>query len=131
MEADLTNKGIPLGTAGWPERAKHWWYGHGGKLHPETGKCMHRDKVFTPTQKLIDAMADAAAGKYRVDREKDELTRALGNAKKQDEYEAEAPVFRGRKGFPRTKTGTVTKVVRERRIGRQTRLRTFNVNYRI
>ena len=80
MEADLTAKGIPLGTAGWPERAKQWWYGHGGKLHPETGKCMHRNAVFTPTQKLIEAMADAAAGKYQVNRENDELTRALGNA---------------------------------------------------
>ena len=46
----------------------------------------------------------------------------------EDEYEAEALVFRGRKGFPRTKTDTVTKAVRERRTGRQTILRVFNVN---
>jgi hypothetical protein len=79
MEADLRAKGITLGTEGWPERAKHWWYAHGGYLHPETGMCTHREKTFIPTQKLIDAMAEAAAGLYRVDRENDELTRALGN----------------------------------------------------
>ena len=99
MEADLTTKGIPLGTAGWPERAKHWWYGHGGKLHPEIGKCMHRDKVFTPTQKLIDAMADAAAGKYRVDREKDELTRALGNDEKPGRVRGRGPGVSWKEGF--------------------------------
>jgi hypothetical protein len=38
----------------------------------------------------------------------------------QDEHEAKAPVFRGRKGFPSTKTCTVTKAVRERRTGMQT-----------
>ena len=43
MEADLRAKGIRLGTEGWPERAKHWWYGHGGKLCPETGRCKHKD----------------------------------------------------------------------------------------
>ena len=79
MEADLRAKGITLGTEGWPERAKHWWYAHGGYLDPETGMCTHREKTFTPTQKLIDAMAEAQAGLYRVDRENDELTKALGN----------------------------------------------------
>jgi hypothetical protein len=42
----------------------------------------------------------------------------------QDEHEAKAPVFRGRKGFPSTKTCTVTKAVRERTIGRQIGLAT-------
>ena len=37
MEADLRARGITLGTYGWPERSKHWWYGHGGTLNPETG----------------------------------------------------------------------------------------------
>ena len=75
MEADLRAKGITLGTEGWLKRAKHWWYGHGGLLDPETGMCKHRNQCFTPTQKLIDAMANAAAGKYQVYRKNDELTR--------------------------------------------------------
>jgi hypothetical protein len=42
MENELRNKGITLGTKGWSERAKHWWYGHGGSLDPATGECVHR-----------------------------------------------------------------------------------------
>ena len=79
MEADLRAKEITLGTEGWPERAKHWWYGHGGSLDPVSGECVHRKIVFTPTAALVKAMADAQAGLYRVDRENDELTHALGN----------------------------------------------------
>jgi hypothetical protein len=37
----------------------------------------------------------------------------------QDEHEAKALVFHGRKGFLSTKTHTVTKAVRERKTGRQ------------
>jgi hypothetical protein len=37
----------------------------------------------------------------------------------QDEHEAKASVFHRRKGFPSTKIRTVTKAVRERRIGKQ------------
>jgi hypothetical protein len=42
MKNELRNKGITLGTEGWPERAKHWWYGHGGSLDPATGEYVHR-----------------------------------------------------------------------------------------
>ena len=50
-----------------------------GSLHPETGMRVHRNQVFTPTKDLVQEMADAAAGLYQVNRENDELTRALGN----------------------------------------------------
>jgi hypothetical protein len=53
MEADMRTKGITLGTEGWPERAKHWWYGHGGSLDPVIGECIHRKQTFTPTAKLV------------------------------------------------------------------------------
>ena len=79
MEAELRAKGITIGKEGWLERAKHWWYGHGGSLHPQTGECVHRNKIFKPTDDLIKAMADAQAGLFWPDRENDELTRALGN----------------------------------------------------
>jgi hypothetical protein len=59
MEADLMAKGIDLGTKGWPQRAKHWWYGHRGSLDPATGECVHRKRTFTPTAKLVKEMADA------------------------------------------------------------------------
>ena len=44
-ENNLLEKGIILETQEWAERAKLWFYGHGGKLHPETGKC-----IFTKAQ---------------------------------------------------------------------------------
>jgi hypothetical protein len=79
MEGELRTKGITLGTEGWPERAKHGCYGHGGSLDPTTGECVHQKKTFTPTAKLDKAMEDAQAGLIRVDRENDEMTHALGN----------------------------------------------------
>jgi hypothetical protein len=79
MKNELRNKGITLGTEGWPERAKHWWYGHGGSFDPATRECVHRKNTFTPTVKLVKAMEDAQVGLIRVDRENDELTHALGN----------------------------------------------------
>jgi hypothetical protein len=81
MENKLRNNGITLGTEGWPERAKHWWYGHGGSLDPATRDCVHRKQTFTPTAKLVNAMEDAQVGLIRVDRENNELTHALGNPK--------------------------------------------------
>jgi hypothetical protein len=79
MENELRNRGITPRTEGWPERAKHWWYGHGGSLDPATGECVHRKQTFTPTTKLVKAMEDAQAGLIRVNRENDKLTHALGN----------------------------------------------------
>jgi hypothetical protein len=79
MENELRNKGITLGTAGWPERAKHWWYGYGESLDPAAGECVHRKQTFTPIAELVKAMEDAHAGLIRVDRENNELTHALGN----------------------------------------------------
>ena len=79
MENDLRARGIPLGTEGCDPRAKSWWYGHGGSLHPETGMCVHRKISFRPTQALIDAMTEAQEGKIKFNREKDALTKALGN----------------------------------------------------
>jgi hypothetical protein len=43
----------------------------------------------------------------------------MGILNTQDKQEAKAPVFHGRKGFPSTKIRTVTKAIRERRIGKQ------------
>ena len=79
MEDAFRAKGITPGTDGWPERAKHWWYAHGGTLHPETGETVFNEKILHPSQKLIDAMADAQRGIFKPERENDELTRALGN----------------------------------------------------
>ena len=40
IEADLRKREITPGTNVWPERAKHWWYAHGGTLDPKTGETI-------------------------------------------------------------------------------------------
>jgi hypothetical protein len=80
-ENDLIDKGIDPETLEWAERAKAWFYGHGGKLDPETWKCIFtKDQLATPLKALKAAMKDVQDGKFNPDRENDELTRALGNA---------------------------------------------------
>ena len=82
IEADLRARDITPGTDGWPERAKHWWYAHGGTLDPQTGRTIFQDKIPVPSKAIIDAMEDAHKGLFQPDRERDKLTRALGNKEK-------------------------------------------------
>ena len=79
-ENDLLEKGIIPETQEWAERAKIWFYGHRGKLHPETGKCIFtKAQLATPLTELKKIMKEVDDGKFHPDRENDELTRALGN----------------------------------------------------
>ncbi|KAK1602397.1 hypothetical protein QYE76_018960 [Lolium multiflorum] len=79
-EAELTSKGIRLGTHGWIERCKEWFYGIGGTLDPETGKCIYKKAhLKVPIDALEKAHRDVEAGLFQPERENDELTRALGN----------------------------------------------------
>ena len=80
-ENDLLAKGITPETSGWIDRAKDWFYGHGGSLHPETGKCVYtKGHLAKPFEGLKTAHQDVQEGKFHPERENDELTRALGNA---------------------------------------------------
>jgi hypothetical protein len=79
-EAALAAKGIETETHGWSRRAKLWFYGMGGRLHPETGKCVFTRKMLeTPIANLKKAMKEIMDGTFIPDREKDDLSRALGN----------------------------------------------------
>ena len=42
LEAEITAKGIIPETIekNWPQRAKNWFYAHGGSLDPDTGKLI-------------------------------------------------------------------------------------------
>ena len=81
MESEMRGRGIIPGTDGWLERSKHWWYGHGGRLDPETGATIFEEEILIPSKALVQAMADAQAGLFRPERENDELSRALKNPK--------------------------------------------------
>jgi len=79
-EAALIEKGITPGTSDWPLRSKQWFYAHGGRLDPETGKVtIAKDQIKEVAQELAKAIKHAREGKYKPERENDELTRALGN----------------------------------------------------
>ena len=64
-EAELINKGIDIETADWTERAKEWFYGVGGKLDPETGKCiMAKEHLKKPVEALVAAHKDVREGRF-------------------------------------------------------------------
>ena len=49
-------------------------------LDPETGKCVYtKEQLQTPVIKIQEAIKDVQEGRFLPDREKDKLSRALGN----------------------------------------------------
>ena len=52
-ENDLLDKGIHPTKLNWPERARTWFFGHGGTLHPVTGKCVYTKSQLATPVKLI------------------------------------------------------------------------------
>jgi hypothetical protein len=102
IEDDLIAKGIIPETLKWNDRSRDWFYGHGGKLDLE-GKCVYtkkHDKDPLPIDALRSASKDVEVGRFHPEREKDELTRALGN----DEHPGRRRTTPGSKpwklGFP-------------------------------
>ena len=43
-EKDLIAKGVELETLHWPDRSRTWFFGVGGTLDPEIGKCHWMDE---------------------------------------------------------------------------------------
>lgn len=79
-EQDLIAKGVELETLHWPNCCRTWFFGDGGTLDPETGKCCWMDEqLATPVMKLRKAINKEREGKFVPDKENDELIRALGN----------------------------------------------------
>ena len=74
-EHDLLERGITPETWYWSERAKTWFFGAGGTLDPETGKCAWTNKKLdVPVKNLREYFAKLAEGKFVPDKENDELT---------------------------------------------------------
>ena len=52
-ESDLIAKGVKPETLNWPDRSRTWFFGVGGTLDPETGKChWTEEKLEIPVKKL-------------------------------------------------------------------------------
>ena len=80
MEKDLLAKGVEPVSRNWPDRVSTWVFGNGGALDPETGKVVYADpKLAIPMKKIEEAIKEVEEGTFHPDREKDVLTKALGN----------------------------------------------------
>ena len=78
MEEDLIARGIIPATFNWPLQAKYFFYAHGGTLDMEDGSFVTGDAIREAATKLDDALKAVSEGGFKPDREKDELTYALG-----------------------------------------------------
>ena len=79
MEEDLYARGITPATHDWPTRTKHWYYGHGGTLSPIDGSLVFPEDLRELAQRLLDILRASDRGEFVADRDRDELTYALGN----------------------------------------------------
>ena len=79
-ENDLLDKGIELETMRWPDHCRTWFFGAGRTLDPVSGKCRWMDEQLkTPVTRLWQYIHAAQQRTFVPDREKDQLTMALGN----------------------------------------------------
>ena len=78
MEDDLTTRGIIPATFDWPQRAKYFFYALGGSLNPEDVSFVTSDAIREAANRLDEALKAMSEGSFKLDREKDELTYALG-----------------------------------------------------
>lgn len=78
MEEDIMASGIVPATLDWPERAKHYYFAHGGKLNPDDGTLVPGDQIRETAARLVELIKATAEGTFVPDRENDELTMAQG-----------------------------------------------------
>jgi hypothetical protein len=62
MKEDLLAKGIAPQSLDWPERAKRWFFAHGGKLDPEIGVSICAGALAVPAQRLLEILDASASG---------------------------------------------------------------------
>ena len=77
-EKEMEDAGVTPATKSWPPRVRTWFYAHGG-VGPEDRLVSKKESLKGAEQKLLDAIEAARKGVFTPNREKDELTRALGN----------------------------------------------------
>ena len=97
LEADMLAQGITPEPYTWETRVRNWFYGHGGKLDSEGNyihNIRHKENPL-PIKSIRNAVKDVEEGRIIPDREKDELTCALGNKEHKGEHEAHQAPSRG------------------------------------
>ena len=82
QEAELKKRKIKPVTEGWPQRARNWMLGHCKGYNMENGELILDETNLVPKEAIEKAIALVNKGEFVVDRENDELTKALGNPEK-------------------------------------------------
>jgi hypothetical protein len=80
MEHDCIARGLIPATIDWPERARTYYYAHGGIINPEYGTLVLGDQIREIAARLVELIRMTAEGKFVPDRERgrDELSAAIG-----------------------------------------------------
>jgi hypothetical protein len=63
-----------------PGRARNWFLGHGRYIDEQIGELIAHPAIVNPKDELVKALQEVQEGKFIPDRERDVLTKALGNA---------------------------------------------------
>ena len=100
-DARLIAAGILPDTTEWPERSRHWFYGHGALEAPETGKAIAlREQIKTPSTEMVKSIKEVREGKFQPERENDKMTCSLENPKHIGRTRGKGPGVPWRDGFP-------------------------------
>jgi hypothetical protein len=68
MEHDCIAGGII--PANWPERARTYYYPHGGTINPEDGTLVPSDQIREIEERLVELIRMTAEGTFVPDRER-------------------------------------------------------------
>jgi hypothetical protein len=80
QEAALREKGIELETEYYIRRSRNWALGHGAVYNERTGKLVEKKKqIAEPLRELVKTISEVQEGTFQLDRENDELMKALKN----------------------------------------------------
>ena len=60
-------KGIISATLDWPERAKHYYFAHGGKLNLEDGTLVPGNQIRETAARLVEFIRIAVEGTFAPD----------------------------------------------------------------
>ena len=106
LEEKMMAAGIMPETAEWDRRHVNYILGHGAEYDLKTGKLIaKKPQIVEPLAALREAIKDRKEGRFKPDREKDELTKALGNDEKPGRTRGYGPTVSWKHGFAESHTG--------------------------
>jgi hypothetical protein len=78
MEHDCIAHGLIPATIDWTEPARTYYYPHGGMINLEDGTLVPGDQIREIAVRLVELIRMTAEGTFVLDRERDELSAAIG-----------------------------------------------------